>query len=425
MKRPRAQWYTTHLQAERQDFPSAEALKDHILTLQITVGVLKTLCSSIDHKLRLELFSVQSDHEAKTQAIDLGRERWVIFSPKVQVISDALVNDPCMVEDISLAAQSWLIARGYEELNLLDRAGKPLLSRSDIADLNHERAIDRLNAILKKKAFREGSRDFNSAIEKIITLAPSNLEIVTALGAEVTLIACEDSSEPPPALSKIERLGPDLNPDLNRVVLLKPELVLSSLSVPGMERIITYLHRFSVPQLVLAPRSLADVQRDIMEVASRLRIKSRGEELNKSLDQQKKALIARRSKELIPIYLEWWPKPMFTPGSSCFSNELIELAGGVNVFRDREGSSVEISALELVEASPTLCFLSWCGAAFEKLNPNNLRSRAGLEGLNPTAREWVIPIDESFSGRPGPNMLEASRQMANAIESYLKTKHSK
>ena len=106
---------------------------------------------------------------------------------------------------------------------------------------------------------------------------------------------------------------------------------------------------------------------------------------------------------------------MFTPGARCFSNELIALAGGVNVFGDREGSSVEISAQELIEAAPEVCFISWCGAPLEKLNPENLRRRAGFEELNESARRWVIPIDEAYTGRPGPRMLEASRQMARAI----------
>jgi iron complex transport system substrate-binding protein len=108
---------------------------------------------------------------------------------------------------------------------------------------------------------------------------------------------------------------------------------------------------------------------------------------------------------------------MFTPGSTCFSNELIELAGGVNVFKDRIGSSVEITAQELIDADPDVCFISWCGAPYAKLNPENLRSRSGLELLNESARTHIIPIDEAYTGRPGPRMLEASRQMASVIQS--------
>ena len=76
---------------------------------------------------------------------------------------------------------------------------------------------------------------------------------------------------------------------------------------------------------------------------------------------------------------------------------------------------MEITPEELVEARPDVCFISWCGAPYAKLNPDNLRGRAGLEQLNEQARTQVIPIDEAYTGRPGPRMLEASRQMAEVI----------
>ena len=110
---------------------------------------------------------------------------------------------------------------------------------------------------------------------------------------------------------------------------------------------------------------------------------------------------------------------MYSPGADCYSNELIALAGGVNVFADRPGSSVEIGTNELLAADPELCFISWCGVAADKLDVRRLIERPGLEALPAARAGRVFPLDERFSGRPGPRMLEAARVMAETIAALV------
>ena len=251
--------------------------------------------------------------------------------------------------------------------------------------------------------------------DRLITLAPSNAEVVHALACFDRVVACEDSSDHPPRTQEIPRLGPDLGPDLDRVAELEPDLVVSSLSVPGMERIVTGLRARALPQVVLAPRSLGDVCADVRTVAALLGVPEAGVRVVADIDAQRAALEADRSSDPVPVYLEWWPKPMFTPGIDCFSNELIALAGGRNVFGDRPGSSLQIESEELLSANPGVCFVSWCGVAEAKLDPQNLIGRPGLQSLSAAQQGHVYALDEQFSGRPGPRMLEAARRMATKI----------
>ncbi|MBK7828920.1 ABC transporter substrate-binding protein [Nannocystis sp.] len=103
------------------------------------------------------------------------------------------------------------------------------------------------------------------------------------------------------------------------------------------------------------------------------------------------------------------------PGAACYSNELIALAGGINVFGERPGASVEVTPEELLRADPELCFVSWCGVAEAKLDPDNLISAGRARGIGGGAGGRVYRLDERFSGRPGPRMLTAARVMARAI----------
>ena len=361
MRKPEQQWETRAWRAIREGEPSQAWAED----------------------ARAESFVLRSAARAEQGRVTLGLHR--------QQADAVAAADP----DLPHAARCWLAARGARAVDLRDDTGRMLAQGSfELLDLSTLPA---------------------TPPRRIITLAPSIAEMVHALGCFDRVVACEDSSDHPPQVREVERLGPDLGPDLDRVAAIAPDLVLSSLTVPGMERIVTGLHARGVPQLVLAPRSYADVLAEIELLGRVLAVPERAGEVARDMERQRAELEVGRVEPAVRVYLEWWPRPMFTPGRDCYSNELVALAGGANVFAGREGSSVRIEPAELVEAAPEICFVSWCGVAEAKLDPANLIGRPGLEQLHAARAGHVYPLDEAFAGRPGPRMLEASRRMAAAI----------
>jgi iron complex transport system substrate-binding protein len=325
---------------------------------------------------------------------DDGRVGWAELTLAEQRVDAASGEDP----DLGHAVACWLIARGRRSIDLRDDRGRRLAEGAiEPADLGV--------ATLERPASR------------LVSLAPSNLECIHALACFERVIACEDSSDFPEEVARLERLGPDLGPDLDRVAALAPDLVVASLTVPGMERVVTELRARALPFVVLAPRSIADMLDDLARLARLLGVEERARTLTDELREQIAALEREAATIGAParVYLEWWPRPMFSPAQACYSNELIRLAGGVNVFGDRPGSSVEIAAEELLAARPEVCFVSWCGVAADKLEPRRLIERPGLESLAAAREGRVYPLDERFSGRPGPRMLEAARIMAAGI----------
>jgi iron complex transport system substrate-binding protein len=332
--------------------------------------------------------------EAFVLEFDDGRRGWAELTLAEQRVDPFGSEDPDLVH----AVKCWLIARGRRTIDLCDARGRRLaegaITASELGCSVSERPATRL-----------------------ISLAPSNLECIHALGCFDRVVACEDSSDFPEQVAGLERLGPDLGPDLDRVVALEPDLVVASLTVPGMERVVSGLRARDLPVVVLAPRSLADMLDDLARLARLLDVRDRADALVAELREEIAALEREVAAIAEParVYLEWWPRPMFSPGRDCYSNELIRLAGGVNVFDDRPGASVEITADELLAAAPEVCFVSWCGVAADKLEPRRLIERPGLESLAAAREGRVYALDERFSGRPGPRMLEAARIMAAGI----------
>lgn len=334
------------------------------------------------------------ERDPRAESFDLrffdGRTGTATLGLDRQRVDGAGADDP----DFAHAVRAWLAARGRRVIDLETADGTIARGPFTLRELGEQPR-------------REPRR--------LVTLCPSNAELVYALGCFERVVACEDSSDYPPEVDARERLGPDLAPDLDRIAELAPDLVLSSLTVPGMERTVTGLSARGIPQVVLAPRSLADVKAEASFVAELLGVSERGRELVSTVEREEAELERELPREPVRVYLEWWPKPMFTPGADCYSNELIRLAGGINVFADRPGSSVQIDEAELAAADPDVCFVSWCGVRADKLDPGHLGRRPGLDALSAVREKRVYALDEAFSGRPGPRMLEAARVMARAI----------
>jgi iron complex transport system substrate-binding protein len=332
-----------------------------------------------------------------------GRIGYASFGLRCQLIDEVAATDP----DVAYAARAWLAARGQRRLAMYRT------SSDDCAPLEELPLL----AAQPFSVHSLSSLPAKAVPERVITVCPSNTELVDALGCFERVIACDVSSDYPPGTAQLERLGHDLAPDLDRIAQLAPDLVVSSLTVPGMERVVTGLHARGIPQIVLAPSSLSDVMEGAAVLAQSLGVPERGARLIQELEAERRELQARAAERPVRrVYLEWWPKPMFTPGRECYSNELIALAGGINVFGERTGSSVRIEPRELIEAEPDVCFVSWCGVREDKLDCSSIGRREGLAALGAVQRGRVYPLHEAYSGRPGPRMLEAARIMARAIQ---------
>ena len=103
---------------------------------------------------------------------------------------------------------------------------------------------------------------------KIISICPSNTELCAYLGIDDQLIAVDNYSDWPDSIHGLPRVGPDLSINLDLVQELEPDLVLASLSVPGMEKNIEGLEERGIPHLTFNPQSLEDIATDLLTLGN-------------------------------------------------------------------------------------------------------------------------------------------------------------
>jgi iron complex transport system substrate-binding protein len=246
---------------------------------------------------------------------------------------------------------------------------------------------------------------------RIVSHTCSNTEIVCALGAGDRLVGVDsDSDFPPDPVARLPQLGRDLELDVAQVRALRPDLVLTSLTVPGHERIVAALKDAGLPVLVIDPIGLDGVYDSIVQIAEAVGLLKRG-----------RSLVAQMQGDMPPvdpagprpaILVEWWPKPVIAPARQSWVNELLRLAGGVNPFEGRDGKSAEISDEDARAAAPEAVVMSWCGVKEEKYRRDVVERRPGWAQVPAVKHGRIHPVTEAFLGRPGPRLVEGYRALA-------------
>lgn len=238
---------------------------------------------------------------------------------------------------------------------------------------------------------------------RLASLVSSNNDILAALGVSSWVVAADTHSDAP-GLEGARRVGLELDIDLRALVDTKPDLVLASLSVPGMERVVEGVQATGLPLLVLDPVSVADALEDVRRIGRAIGLEEKAQQVVQ--DWQAEMSTLRADYPRPPrVVVEWWPRPIINATRDSWVTDLLADLGAVNAFAHLPGRSAPMYWHEVVEADPDLIVCSWCGA--RKLRPELIEAR-GL-GVK------VIPVLESGLGRPGPRLIEGARQISAAL----------
>src|SRR5699024_10973182 len=101
---------------------------------------------------------------------------------------------------------------------------------------------------------------------RIASLCPSNTELLDFMGLTPNIIAVDDSSNYPQEINKLPRLDSDLSIDMDKLASLNPDLVVASLTVPGMEKNIEALEKRKMPFIILNPSSFDNIGENIVKL---------------------------------------------------------------------------------------------------------------------------------------------------------------
>jgi len=244
--------------------------------------------------------------------------------------------------------------------------------------------------------------------QRVISLLPSLTETVCALQACGRLVGTDRHSDWPATVRTLPRLGGLEDTQIERIVALKPDLVLAAVSSRAVDR----LEALGVPVLALEPQSLADTRRMVQRVALALGVPGQGDALLAQIDSR----IAAAAQRVPPgwrgrkLYVEVAAVP-YAASEASFIGELLTLLGLGNVVPASLGPFPQLNPEFVLRAQPDVVVASARGLAGMPARPGwstlkALQARHSC-GLAPAAWDALV--------RPGPRLGEAADALADCV----------
>ncbi|QKG83793.1 cobalamin-binding protein [Kroppenstedtia pulmonis] len=254
-------------------------------------------------------------------------------------------------------------------------------------------------------------------MQRIVSICPSNTEILFALGLGSFVVGVDDYSDWPVQVHHLPRLGPDLDIDMDKLKALEPDWVLASLSVPGMEKNIEKLSQENIPYLVLYPDSIKGIPDDFIRVGEMAGVKARGERLAQQFQKRLNTIQSQVPKDRQPprLYWEWWPKPVFTPGRDNWLTDVSHIVGGINVFGDEPGQSVQTDWGEVAARQPDRTLVCWTGVPTHKVQKKFFLERPQWKNHSFGQEDRIHILDEGWYCRPSQRILTGIEYLAHLL----------
>ena len=259
-----------------------------------------------------------------------------------------------------------------------------------------------------------------SPATRIISLGPSNTEILFALNAGTKIVGVDDFSNYPAEATGIDKVGaPFPSFDLERIVSLKPDLVISI----QLAEFNTTLRNLAIPVYVSNPQDIEEVFKVINDI---------GELIDRS--ENAAALTAQMSSRISNVQALTANPPTtkvfyevdasdptrpYTVGGPSFVTDIIAMAGGTNIFSDVAIAYPQVSLEEVVARDPDFILLA---DAYAPVNPQSVESaakRPGWKSITAVKTGNMVPVNPDIFSRPGPRLAEGMENLAKLLHPQL------
>jgi iron complex transport system substrate-binding protein len=241
--------------------------------------------------------------------------------------------------------------------------------------------------------------------ERIVCLTEETVEILYRLGQQDRIVGISGYTvRPPEARHEKPRVSAFVSADLPKITALRPDLVLAFSDIQA--GIVADLVRAGMNVHVFNQRSIAEILDSIRLLGAMVGVPDAAAALVRDLEghmeraRERAAVLSRRPR----VYFEEWDEPQIS--AIRWVSELVEVAGGIDVFADRSlGRSASdriVTGPAVIAQRPEIIIGSWCG---KKFRPERVKQRAGYESIPAVESDAFFEIKSPLILQPGPAAL--------------------
>ncbi len=253
--------------------------------------------------------------------------------------------------------------------------------------------------------------------QRIVSLAPSNTEILFALGLGDKIVGTTDYCDYPEAAKSKPRVAGYINPDLEKMVSQQPDLIIAD--AIHENTVLPALEKLDLTVIVTSATSLDVVLNDIKLIGEITGKSKAAARLVDDLSERIQAVTTKTS-ELTPeqrpgvLYTIWYD-PIWTMGSGTFTDDLIWKAGGANIFSEDFEKSHVVSLEAIISKNPQIIIVSGMGTTGDLIY-NNIMKESRLAEVDAMRNSRIYKIsDANLIERPGPRVVDGLEEVAKFI----------
>jgi iron complex transport system substrate-binding protein len=237
---------------------------------------------------------------------------------------------------------------------------------------------------------------------RIVSLSPAMTEILFSIGAGDKTVGVTTFCDFPAQAKKITKVGDFSHPSIERIVGLKPDLVIVNL--PEQTRVKKELDKLNIETFVSAPRSLSNIYHEISALGTKLGLRRQADSLVEYMMRNLEKVVPEHR---VKIYVEISPRPIITIGADTFLNDLIHRAGGINIFADLNKDYPVVGQETVIVRNPDIIIV---------LHPEDVTGRTGWHKVGAIMNGRVYTdLNQDYLMRPGPRLVEGYRQLVHII----------
>ncbi|WP_051331085.1 ABC transporter substrate-binding protein [Aneurinibacillus terranovensis] len=244
--------------------------------------------------------------------------------------------------------------------------------------------------------------------ERIVSIIPNMTEIAFALGLDQQIVGVSNYDDYPKEVAKKQRVG-DLNINTEKVVSLQPDLVLADSS---NGKAIAALRKLGIPVLASDAKTFDDIYASIETVGKATGTEDKAEQLVAKMRKDVKQVTDKvkdiPASKKPKVWVEVDPT-LFTTGKGTFMNDMIEMAGGVNIASDLTGWK-QLSEEKIIERNPDIILDTY--GYYQKGATEKIKQRTTWKGIHAVQQGKVFDLDSNLVDRPGPRITDGLKQIA-------------
>ncbi|HEY8228580.1 MAG TPA: cobalamin-binding protein [Pyrinomonadaceae bacterium] len=248
-------------------------------------------------------------------------------------------------------------------------------------------------------------------IVRVVSLAPNLTEIVFAIGAGNRLVGRTSYCDFPPEAKAVAEVGDTLHPSLERIVALKPQLVLVS-TASQLEVFTKQLQEHDIAVFVTDPHDLEGVFRSIQQIGEIVGASDKAKQVVDALKARVTSVEEKvKGRTPVRVFYQLSAEPLYTAGKDSFVNDLLRRAGAISVTADVPGAWPKFSAEAALATKPEAIILPTGGS----MGDNNKIVADALKRSPAVLAGRVYKINDDHLVRPGPRAVDGLEETARAL----------